>query len=88
MDRYVKQLIEDLRAICNLPIPLPFVEIPPEMQDFPEVAEFELGPGRTVVIDHPAFVNINGVRWSSCSGEDWSKRAFFPHNLTKKISGF
>jgi hypothetical protein len=31
-----------------------------------------------ILIDHPTFLNINGVRWSSCSGEDWSKRAFFP----------
>jgi hypothetical protein len=48
MDRYVKQLIEDLGEICNQPIPLPFVEIPPEMQDFPEVAEYELGPTKPI----------------------------------------
>jgi hypothetical protein len=48
MDRYVKQLIEDLTEICNQPIPLPFVEIPPEMQDFPEVAEYELGPTKPI----------------------------------------
>jgi len=42
--------------------------------------------GKTGVLDHPLpifvdhniFLTINKVRWSLCSGEDWSKRAFFP----------
>jgi len=48
MDRYIKLLIEDLEEICNQPITLPYIEIPPEMQDFPEVAEFELGPTKSI----------------------------------------
>jgi hypothetical protein len=48
MDRYIKQLIEDLDEICNHQITLPFIEIPPEMQDFPEVAEYELGPNKSI----------------------------------------
>ena len=39
MEKYVNQLILDLKDVLKTSIPVPFVEIPPEMKDFPEVAE-------------------------------------------------
>ena len=44
MKRYIKQLIEDLEDVIRQGITRPYIEIPPEMEDCPELAEFELAP--------------------------------------------
>jgi len=31
------------------------------------------------LVDHTTLFNINRVRWAGCTGEDWSRQAFFPH---------
>ena len=31
-----------------------------------------------IFVGHNIFLTINKVRWAECSGEDGSKRAFFP----------
>ena len=48
MDRYIDQLIGDLKEVCNRQIPRPIIEIPPEMEDFREVAEFEFAPEKPI----------------------------------------
>lgn len=50
MERYVLQLIEKIDEICDKGFTLPFIEIPPEMQEFPEIAEFELSEDKPVSV--------------------------------------
>ncbi len=74
MDRYIKLLIGDLEEICHQPIPLPYLEIPPEMQDFPEVAEFEIGPTKPI------------SEWIGMDTKKFPGKQFLKHEQMDKLS--
>jgi len=46
MEKYIRQLIEEIEDRIRLMSPPPAVPIPPEMEDCPEVAEYELAENR------------------------------------------
>jgi len=70
MEKYIKQLIEDLNRVADSPPPKPFIESPPHLVDYPDIAELALVPFKTIEeltgIKQEAFpdvVDLQGDQW-------------------------
>jgi len=70
MERYIKQLIEDLEEVAKNPPPAPFVEPPPYLGDEPTIAELALVPFKPISEwtgikseVFPYFVDLRGDQW-------------------------
>ena len=48
MQRYVDQLIEDLEGIAEEQHTIPYIEPPPELEEFPDISELALIPYKTI----------------------------------------
>jgi len=70
MERYIQQLIEDLDQVANQLHPHPYIEPPPHLEDFPEIAELALVPFKPISewtgIDSmvfPCIIDLQGDQW-------------------------
>ena len=70
MEKYIKQLIEDLNRVAENPPPKPFIESPPHLEDYPDIAELALAPFQTIEEltgikqeTFPDMVDLQGDQW-------------------------
>lgn len=72
MEKYIKQLIEDLNRVADNPPPKPFIESPPHLVDYPDIAELALAPFQTIEeltgIKEAAFPDVTDLR-----GDQWQR---------------
>lgn len=70
MEKYIEQLIEDLNRVANNPPPKPYIEAPPHLADYPDIAELALVPFKTIEEltgikqeVFPDMVDLQGDQW-------------------------
>lgn len=70
MERYIQQLIEDLDNVACHPPKTPYVEVPPHLDEYPEIAQLAMVPFKPISkwtgIDQevfPDFDELQGDQW-------------------------